>query len=186
MIVAIAGFAGSGKTTLGTALAKKLGYALVAPTFKDLANREGISLDEFQKKAERDKNIDLKFDEYLKAEAKKGNCVVTTWLGPWMVDADLRVWLYAPLEVRAKRVSGRDNFSAKEAAEHIKRREDGNRARYLKLYGIDIFETSSFDICLNSENFSPEEMAEMLARALEIKGKKGNSAKKEAGGFRTK
>jgi CMP/dCMP kinase len=171
MIIAIAGFAGSGKTTLGKALAERLGYRLISPSFKDLATKEGISLAEFQKRAEKDRNIDLKFDEYLKQEAAKGNCVVTTWLGPWMVDADLRIWLFAPAEIRAKRAAERDGVSAQEAAREIKNREEGNRKRYLALYKIDIFDTSTFDVSFNSARFSPQEMAGIISGILEAKKK---------------
>lgn len=174
MIIAIAGFAGSGKTTLGTSISRKLGFSLISVSFKDLAKKEGISLEEFQLKAESDRNIDLKFDEYIKEEAKKKDCVITTWLGPWMVDADLRVWLYAPVSLRAKRVAERDGLSLKEAKKHIRKREAQNRRRYKKLYKIDIFDTSTFDISLNSGNFLPDEMAEIISKALEIKKAKNH------------
>ncbi len=172
MIIAIAGFAGSGKTTLGRVLAEKLNYALVSPSFKDLANKEGISLMEFQRKAEQDKNVDLKFDAYVKSEASKGNCVVTTWLAPWMVDANIRVWLFAPLEVRAKRVAARDGLTVPEATKHIRERENQNRRRYLKLYKVDIFDTSGFDICFNSSKFTTDEMAEIVMKLIEVKKKR--------------
>ena len=58
MIIAISGLTGSGKNTLGELLAKRLGYKLVCPTFKDLAAKEGVSLMEFQKKATKDPDID--------------------------------------------------------------------------------------------------------------------------------
>lgn len=169
MIIAIAGFAGSGKTTLGRALAKKLGYRMVSPSFKDLAAKEGVSLMEFQKKAEKDRSIDLKFDDYIKEEAKKGNCVITTWLGPWMSKADLRVWLFAPPGVRAKRIAERDKTSIANAGKQIKMRENQNRRRYLKLYRIDIFDTSDFDVSFNSSKFSPEEMADAIVKIMEIR-----------------
>ena len=51
MIIAISGLTGCGKNTLGELLAKELGYKIVSPTFKDLADREGISLIDFQKKS---------------------------------------------------------------------------------------------------------------------------------------
>lgn len=172
MIIAIAGFAGSGKTTLGRTLSQKLGYSLVSPSFKDLAEKEGIPLMEFQKRAEQDKNIDLKFDEYVKSESSKGNSVVTTWLAPWMVDANIRIWLFAPIEVRAKRVATRDGLTAPEATKHIKDRENGNRKRYLKLYKVDIFDTSGFDLCFNSSKFTPEEMAEIVIKLIEVKKKR--------------
>ncbi|MEW6528977.1 MAG: (d)CMP kinase [Candidatus Micrarchaeota archaeon] len=164
MIVAIAGFGGTGKTTLGNALARKLKYRLISPSFKILAKKRGISLMEFQKEAEKDKNIDLKFDAYLKSEAKKGNCIITTWLGPWIVNADLRIWLFAPIEIRAKRVAKRDNISIHEARDLLKKRENQNRKRYLKLYNIDIFDTNIFDISFNSAKFSPKEMVDIIMK----------------------
>jgi len=145
MIIAVGGLTGSGKNTLGELLAKKLGLKLVCPTFKDLAKREGIPLMEFQKRAEKDQNIDKKFDAELKEQAKKGNCVVTTWLGPWMVDADLRVWVFAPADVRAKRISKRDGMVLEQAKKHIHERDEENRQRYLNVYGIDIYDHDTFD-----------------------------------------
>ena len=164
MIIAISGLTGSGKNTLGELLAKKLGYMLVCPTFKDLAKKEGISLMEFQKKAENDPDIDRKFDEILKEQAQ-GNCVVTTWLGPWMVDADLRIGLTAPVEVRAERIAGRDRMTIENAVKHVKERDLRNRNRYLKLYHIDIFDESVYDALLDSGRHSPEEL---LKKVLEL------------------
>jgi cytidylate kinase len=171
MIIAIAGYTGSGKNTLGEEIAKRTGMRVVCPTFKDLAAKEGIPLMEFQKKAEKDKNIDLKFDELLKAEAK-GDCVVTTWLGPWIVDADLRVFVFAPLETRAARIAKRDSMTPEEARRHVKERDERNRKRYLKVYGIDIFDTSKFDLCLNSGKYLPGEMADMVLKLADIKKRK--------------
>lgn len=149
MIIAISGLTGSGKNTLGELVAKELGYKLVCPTFKDLAEKEGISLMEFQKKAENDPDIDRKFDAVLKEQAQ-GNCVVTTWLGPWIVDADLRIKLSAPAEVRAERIADRDSMTREEAVEHVHDRDESNRSRYKKLYGIDIYSEDVFDAVLDS------------------------------------
>jgi len=162
MIISISGLSGSGKNTLGKELSEKLGLRLVSPTFKDLAEKEGISLIEFQKKAEKDPDIDRKFDEYLKEEAEKGDCIFTTWLSPWIVDADLRVNVFAPFEVRAERLAERDGISVEEAKKHIKERDDENRERWKKLYKVDIYDTSIFDVCLSSARFKPDELAEIV------------------------
>jgi len=171
MIIAISGLSGSGKNTLGSLLAEQLRYRLVCPTFKDLAKKEGISLLEFQKKAEKDPDIDRKFDAVLKEEAGKGNCVVTTWLGPWMVNPNFRVWVYAPDEIRAERLAKRDGITLKEAKAHIAARDAANRDRYLKLYGIDIYEHGSFDLCVNSGHYTPEQLAEGVIKFMELKKK---------------
>jgi cytidylate kinase len=172
MIIAVSGLAGSGKNTLGGVLAEQLRYRLVCPTFKDLAAKEGVSLMEFQKRAEKDPDIDRKFDALLKDEAGKGNCVVTTWLGPWMVNPNVRVWVFAPDEVRAERLAKRDKITMKEARLHIAERDDANRARYLKLYGVDIYDQSGFDVCVNSGLYTPEELAGIVMKLIETKKKR--------------
>ncbi len=169
MIIAVSGLGGSGKDTLGRAIAKELGLRVVCPTFKTLAEHEGISLMEFQEKAKNDPEIDRKFDDALKRECSTGDCVVTTWLGPWMVEADFRAWVFAPVDVRALRIAKRDGLSTKDALSHIRKRDADNRERYLKLYGIDILDVEKFDIALNSGNYSPEEMALIVAEAVRQK-----------------
>jgi cytidylate kinase len=172
MIIAVSGLSGSGKNTLGSLLAKKLGLRLVCPTFKDLAKKEGIALLEFQKKAENDPLIDEKFDELLKEEAATGDCVVTTWLGPWMVKPDIRIWVFCKDDVRSHRLANRDGISSEEARAHIEERDNNNRSRYKKLYGIDIDEHSEFDACVNSAIYSPEELLDIVLKVIDTKKKK--------------
>jgi cytidylate kinase len=172
MIISVSGLAGSGKNTLGSVLAELLRYRLVCPTFKDLAAKEGVSLMEFQKRAEKDPDIDKKFDALLKEEAGKGNCVVTTWLGPWMVNPNVRVWVFAPDDVRAERLAKRDGMPLKQARLHIKERDEANRKRYLKTYGVDIFDQSGFDVCVNSGLYTPEELAGIVMKVIEAKKKR--------------
>lgn len=170
MIVTISGLTGSGKNTLGELLSKELGYRLVCPTFKDLAAREGISLMDFQKKAADDPDIDKKFDAALKEQAAAGNCVITTWLGPWMVDADVKIKLDASPEVRAERIAKRDSMSDEEALKHVKERDEENRERYMKLYSIDIYSEDIFDAVLSAEDHTPEQLKEMALVLIKKKG----------------
>ena len=166
MIISISGLTGCGKNTLGEAIAKEFRLRMVAPTFKDLAKKEGVSLMEFQKRAEKDPNIDLKFDELLKEEAAKGDCVVTTWLGSWMVDADFKIYLYASEKIRAERITKRDGMTNEEALKHVKKRDDSNIMRYKKLYKIDITDTSKFDLVLDTDKLTKEQTKEVVLREL--------------------
>lgn len=175
MIIAVWGLTGAGKNTLGELLAEKLGYRVVSPTFKDIAKEEGVSLMEFQKMAEKDPRIDRKFDEVLKKEAGKGNCVVTTWLGPWMVDADVRIKIFAPEKTRAERIAGRDKMSRERALKHLHERDENNRERYQSVYGIDITNEDIFDACFNSGIHPPEKLLEMSLAV--IKAKTGKAVK---------
>ncbi|MFH1221454.1 MAG: cytidylate kinase family protein [Candidatus Micrarchaeota archaeon] len=171
MIIAVWGFTGSGKNTLGELIAKKLGYKMVDPTFKDLAAKEGISLMEFQKNAAADHNIDKKFDELLKEQVRAAgnNCVVTTWLGPWMVDANVRIKLNVPLEIRAERVARRDKMTVAEAKKHVAERDKQNIKRYYDVYKIDITDDSKFDLQLQGGKSKPEELLVQAMKVIEKK-----------------
>ncbi|HLD60236.1 MAG TPA: cytidylate kinase family protein [Candidatus Bilamarchaeaceae archaeon] len=171
MKIAITGLTASGKNTLAELVAKELSYKLVEPTFKDLAKEEGISLMEFQKKAEKDHNIDKKFDDLLKKQVSKGNCVVSTWLGPWIVNPDITIQLFAPLDIRAMRVSKRDKMPLDKAKKHVQERDNSNRKRYLDVYNIDIFDTSSFDACLSSHKYTPEKLKEIVLQIIKTNKK---------------
>ena len=164
-----------GKNTVGEYVAEMLNLRIVDPTFKDIASAEKISLMEFQKKAANSKNgeIDKKFDDELRRQAAAGNCVITTWLAPWMVkNADFCVWLSASEKVRAKRLCGREGMSKEEALAHIKKRDADNIARYKKVYGIDITKHENFDLQINVEKTNAKEVAEKIVKAVKEKQQK--------------
>jgi CMP/dCMP kinase len=170
MIIAISGFSGSGKNTVGEKVAKELKLRLIEYTFKDYAKEMGVELMDVQKMANKDQKIDKEFDKRVAEDASKGNCVITTWLGPWIVkNANLRVWLEASQKARAKRIAGREKIPAKKALEHLKNRDADNLARYKKLYGIDISDKGIFDCIINTENFLPDEIAKTIIAAAKCK-----------------
>ncbi|MEM3060323.1 MAG: cytidylate kinase family protein [Candidatus Anstonellales archaeon] len=175
MIITISGLVGCGKTTVGKLVARALKIPLLSPTFKDLAQKKGLSLMKFQKLAERDDSIDKEFDEKLKREVKKiGSCVVATWLSPWIIqDANLKVWLDASEKVRAKRISRRDNINIKQALLHIRKRDKQNILRYKKIYGINITNHDDFDLIVRSDEMSAREVARIIVKAAQFLKKGG-------------
>lgn len=174
MIIAISGMSGSGKNTVGEIVAKKLGMRTIEYTFKDYAKEMGIDLMEFQKMARKDEKIDKEFDKRQVTAANKGNCVITTWLGPWMVKkANLRIWLDANEETRARRISGRETMTKAQALAHLRKRDKDNVDRYRKLYGIDIRSREIFDIIINTEKFSPEEIADAIVAVAKDVDRRG-------------
>lgn len=166
MIIAISGMSGSGKNTVGELVAGTMGLRAVEYTFKDYARDMGIGLMQFQKMARKDPSIDREFDRRVAKDAGRGNCVVTTWLGPWTVKkAGLRVWLHAGEKARATRISKRERMGQKAALTHLRTRDRDNVNRYRSLYGIDIRKREIFDLIINTERFSPKEIADMVVVA---------------------
>lgn len=176
MKIAISGFAGSGKTSLAKQLEKKLkslnlSFELITPSFKDYAKEKGLSLMEVQKLAEEDKTLDLSLDRWQKEKAEKcKNCIIASWLAIWLIEkAELKVFLYSPLEERARRVAKRDSLSFERALEHVKKRDAMNIKRYKALYSIDI--TRFYEVAhlvLNSSFLSLEEEVELILSYLNI------------------
>lgn len=172
MIICISGLAGCGKNTSGGIVAREMGLELVGFTFKSMARQMGISLEELQARAERDRKFDVQLDEFIVKEATSKDCVVVTWLAPWMVkEATLRVWLNCSLSERAKRIARRDSMEEKAALAHAKLRDAQNIARYKKLYKIDITKRDMFDLEINSERLKPEQAAKIIICAAQEKAK---------------
>jgi len=166
-IVCISGYVGSGKTTVALKLAELLDYPHLNITCKDIARERGMKLEEVQKLAEEDRNIDIELDKLIVKRAREmGGCVVSTWLSPWMIPESFKAWLEASPGMRASRVAGRENITAAQALEHVNTRDSQNIERYKKLYSIDISKHEMFNLVIANENKSAEEVAGVIAKAL--------------------
>ena len=66
-IITISGDLGSGKTSVSKILIEKLGYERfsVGDAWRKVAENEGVSILELNKRAEKDKSIDLKVDNEM-------------------------------------------------------------------------------------------------------------------------
>jgi cytidylate kinase len=92
----------------------------------------------------------------------------------------LRVRLLAPLEVRLERIMIRESLS-REAAQRLITKVDGDRACYVKAnYGGDWAEEDIYDLTLNTGSLAYEQVAEMLAEALEDKDRRATPEAREA------
>ncbi|ADP77678.1 cytidylate kinase [Methanothermus fervidus DSM 2088] len=171
MIITISGLAGSGTTTLSKILSKKLNYKHISAgdIFRKMAEERNMSLLEFSKFAEENEEIDIKIDEKQAELAKNSdNLIIEGRLSGHFVDADLKVWLTAPFDVRAKRISKRESKPLEVVKKEIKRREKSEALRYKKIHGIDINNLDIYDLIINSSTFSAEEIAEIIIKALEV------------------
>ena len=174
--IVVGGLPGSGKTTFARLLARRLGFRYVGTgaIFRSMAKERGMSLEEFSRYAERNDEVDRMLDAEQVRQAHNGDVVVDSRLGAWMIqDADLRVCLVASLEERARRAATRDGLNADEARRRLVEREQSERRRYRQYYGIDMDRIESFDLVVNSETFSPNQILEIVTAALEqVKSKR--------------
>lgn len=159
-VITVSGPHGTGKSTYAKALAEALGlrYISAGRMFRDLAKERKMSLEDFSTLAAKDPAVDRLIDERTKAEAKKGGVVIDAQLGAWMAGdlADVKLLLVAPDEVRFKRIAERDGTSVDSAQKETIAREQIQKDRYKKYYGIDVGDLSVYDLKIDTSQHSVE------------------------------
>jgi CMP/dCMP kinase len=170
MRVTVSGPPGSGTTTLARHLAKTHGFEMISAgeMFRQLARERGMTLAEFGTLAEKDVSIDAMIDARQKeVAAGRDRIVAEGRLSGWMVeDADVRIWLQAPVATRARRIAERDGTDEYTARELALQREECEYTRYLHYYGIDIHDLSRYDLVLNSDLWDPEALGAIVDTAI--------------------
>ncbi len=169
-VITLSGPHGTGKSTYAKALAKALGlrYVCAGELFRDLAKERGMSLEEFSSLAAKDPGIDKMIDERTKAEAEKGGVVIDAQLGAWIVKdlAQARLLLSAPDEIRFKRIAERDGTSILEARKETQAREEIQKQRYKKYYGIDVDDLSIYDLKIDTSQHSVDETTSLIIESV--------------------
>ena len=96
------------------------------------------------------------------------NIVVEGRLSGWMVDnADLKIWIYAPIGCRIKRIVFRDQVADEETAKSLTlEREQCEADRYRSYYDIDINDLSIYHIVLNSEHWDVDGLGAIIDTAI--------------------
>lgn len=169
VVIAISGLHGAGKSTAARALVKKFGlkYVSAGAVFRQMARDNGMSLDKFSRYVEHRPNIDRQIDRRTAEFAKKDNVLIDARLAGWMAKgADVKILLYAPLNVRVRRIIKREGRKYRDVLKETAVRERSEAKRFKRFYDIDVNDWSVFDIVLNTEHFGPKEMVRVLELAV--------------------
>ena len=172
MLITVSGPGGSGKSTLAASLADRLEYDHVSggDIFRDIAAERDLSPLELNKLAEDDDQIDRDLDRRLRSTARDNDdLVLESRLAGWMAGdyADLRLWLDAPLDVRAARIADREDKPVGTAREETVARADSEKRRYEDYYGVDIDDLTIYDLVINTARWGPEGVLELVADAVD-------------------
>ncbi len=171
MIITISGPPGSGKSTLSKILSARLGLSLISMggVFRKCAQDCCMSVEEYGLLAKCKEDIDRKIDEMQKKIAKEqDNIILEGRLSGFLVDADIKVWLKAPIEIRAERIAKRECKTCSVAMAETLERETCEKERYLHYYNIDIKDLSIYDLIIDSSKWKPEEISEIVMKAIEL------------------
>ena len=172
MIITIGGLAGTGTTTAAELLSKKLDIPYISAgfVFREMAAERGMSVLEFSEFAEGNDDIDKEIDKRQAQKASEAeNLIVEGRLSAFFVDnADLRVWLVTPFDVRSKRIAEREDKTVEVAKEEIITREESEALRYMEIHNIDISNMDIYDIIINTDTFNPENVSEIIIQTLKV------------------
>ena len=172
MKIAISGKSGCGNTSVSRLVAEELGYSMINYTFRAMAAEAGIPFSEFCALAENDDSYDVQLDKAQVAMAEEGDCVLGSRLAIWMLkDADLKVYMYADPEIRARRIQQREARDFDEVLHETVARDQRDSARYRRIYGIDTNDYFFADLVLNTNELDQYQCAQIIIdKVNEMKG----------------
>jgi len=78
-----------------------------------------------------------------------------------------KVYLTASEAVRARRVQQREGGDTNEQLRANQERHKADSERYRQIYGFDLEDTSPYDLVFSTDEATPEEIAEVIARAAQ-------------------
>ena len=172
MIITIGGLAGTGTTTLAEVLSEKLDIPYISAgfIFREMAAERGMSVLEFSEFAEGNDDIDKEIDRRQAEKAKLAdNLIIEGRLSAYFVDnADIKLWLMTPFDVRSKRISQREEKSVEIAKDEIIIREKSEALRYMEIHNIDINNMEIYDLIINTDSFNPESISEIIIQTLKV------------------
>ena len=171
MRITVSGLPGSGTTSLSRYLSERHGFCMISAgeVFRQLAKEHAMGLAEFGRLAQENPEFDKMIDARQKEIAEqRDDIIVEGRLSGWMVtDADLRIWLFAPIDCRVKRIVFRDQIADEKTAELITlERETCEAVRYQSYYNIDINDLSVYQIALNSAHWDVEGLGAIIDSAI--------------------
>ena len=158
MRIAISSKSGCGNTTVTTMLSKRLGYPMVNFPFRRMA--------------ENDYEIDRELDRrQVEMAMKEEDCILASRLAVWMLkEADLKVYLTATPETRARRIFNREGGSYEERYQETVRRDNNDTRRYMAIYGIDNSRPEEVaDLLIATDDKTPEEIVEIIVENIRKK-----------------
>jgi cytidylate kinase len=96
-----------------------------------------------------------------------GGCVLGSRLAIWMLaEADLKVYLKAEPETRARRIARREGGSIESVAAFTAERDRQDRERYLRIYGIDNDDYSFADLVADTDFLDPPGIVNLIIAKL--------------------
>jgi predicted cytidylate kinase len=175
MRITLSGTLGSGKSTVGLELARRLGipYVSTGQIFRELGKIASLDALQTNLEAETNRSLDDAVDNYVRELNKSTPSFVIDSRMAWhFVENALKVFLSVTPEVAARRVMqdktrSTEQYASYEAAlEGLRARRQSEFKRYERLYGVNIEDPSNYDLWIRTDDVDASDVVERILRRL--------------------
>ena len=173
MKITIFGLPGAGKSTVGKALADKLGYVYMSSgnIFREMANNHNMSIYEFDEYARDNPKFDIELDKHVeKFGVENDNFVFESRLAWHFIPDSFKIKLLCEEDVAFKRISERENISFDEAKSKTVKRSDTISNRYKNIYPNIKYppEDLVFDLIIDNTYISVDKQLSEIIEKLNL------------------
>ncbi len=174
--ITITGEIGSGKTTVGKILAKKMecDFLSVGGLRREIAKEKGLTIQELNKIGETETWTDEVADKkQIEIGKIKEKFIFEGRLSWHFIPNSFKIFLYVSKEVGAKRVLEEKRNSEQKIdslTEQIKinqKRSESDRKRYKLAYNIEnFFDKKHFNLIIDTSSLTPEEVVKIILKQI--------------------
>lgn len=174
-IITITGKPGSGKSTTSKAAAAELGYRHFSSgdLFRSIGSERGINILQANLSSEEDPGIDHLVDQRLRdIGSQDDNMVIDSRMAWHWMPFSFKVYLDLDLMTAAERIMQNRDLSRldtehipddpKEYALALQERLDSEARRYKKLYDVNPYDVSNYDLVVDTRANNPQQATALV------------------------
>ena len=175
-IITISGKPGSGKSSTADKVAEVLGYTRHSSgdMVRRVLRNNGLTLEEYNNKAQTNHNLDAQIDDELRNLREQNDIVVDSRLGFYWIPESFKVYLDLDLDVATARIFkdavnnrsrsevGTNTSSLQAVSKQVKERMLNEQNRFRKMYNVDPYEKTHFDLIVDTSRNDPQSVAFMI------------------------
>lgn len=172
-IITLSGKPGSGKSSTADKIAELLGYTRHSSgdMVRSVLARNKMTLEQYNHQAKTDYDLDQQIDDELRNLRDQDDIIVDSRLGFYWIPESFKVYLDIDLDLATARIYkdavtnksrslvGTSSSSLSVVSQQVKKRMLNEQSRFRKLYGVDPYEKSHFDLVVDTSRHHPQSVA---------------------------